>query len=242
MKIIKKFPDYYDISLETGIDTSCIYNRTPFISPNKSEFLENYNLFKDKFFYIDNKYNTNNNIEYIKPFIIGFCGKTYVGYAFKYKNITTPKIIYSINNFLKLYDFNTIPKGKYYKYTKSSHLTTLTEFYDKYHNKPHSLLFTKYHIPIFVIDYNTKLNKIPNINNNTNTTIIFNPCLTNYEFYKIFPANIAFQEIQMYLQGVLGNKEKEIINISNENKIIQHGMNKWSFRNPDPPKRKQKQK
>jgi len=36
------------------------------------------------------------------------------------------------------------------------------------------------------------------------------------------------------------NKEKEIVEISDKDKLLQHGFDKWSFRNPDPPKRKKR--
>ena len=47
----------------------------------------------------------------------------------------------------------------------------------------------------------------------------------------------AFQEIQMYISGVLGTGEKEIIEVEDKYKIPQHGFNKWSFRR-EPTKKK----
>ena len=54
--------------------------------------------------------------------------------------------------------------------------------------------------------------------------------LKDYEFYKKFDSFAAFQEIQMFLSGVLGNKENEIIVVSDKDKIAQHGFDKFSFR------------
>ena len=34
----------------------------------------------------------------------------------------------------------------------------------------------------------------------------------------------------MFLGGVLGNKEKEIVEVADKYKIAQHGFDKWSFR------------
>jgi len=40
----------------------------------------------------------------------------------------------------------------------------------------------------------------------------------------------SYQEIEMYLGNVLLPKEREIITISNEDKIKKHGFDKHSFR------------
>ena len=34
----------------------------------------------------------------------------------------------------------------------------------------------------------------------------------------------------MFISGVLGNKEKEIVQVEDKYKIAQHGFDKWSFR------------
>ena len=58
-----------------------------------------------------------------------------------------------------------------------------------------------------------------------------NPLLKDYQFYKVYDAVQTFQEIQMFISGVLGNKEKEIIEVADKYKITQHGFDKkWSFR------------
>ena len=63
-----------------------------------------------------------------------------------------------------------------------------------------------------------------------NIKFFINPNLKNYEFYKIFDTFQAFQEIQMFLGGVLGAGEKNIIEVEDKYKIAGHGFNKWSFR------------
>jgi len=63
-----------------------------------------------------------------------------------------------------------------------------------------------------------------------NRKFFINPVLKDYEFYKIFDSYQAFQEIQMFISGVLGSKEKDIIMIEDKYKIASHGFDKWSFR------------
>ena len=58
------------------------------------------------------------------------------------------------------------------------------------------------------------------------------------KFQTIFEPFTAFQEIEMFLGGVIGSNENNIIEIEDKYRIESHGFNKWSFRNPNPPKRK----
>jgi hypothetical protein len=67
-------------------------------------------------------------------------------------------------------------------------------------------------------------------NNNHHSKFIINPLLKNYEFFKMFDSFQAFQEVSMFIGGVLGKGEKEITEVADKYKITQHGFNKWSFR------------
>lgn len=64
----------------------------------------------------------------------------------------------------------------------------------------------------------------------TGDTIIKNPCLKNFQFQKVLDPVTAFQTLEQYLYGVLGGTEKEVINISDKDRIQQHGFDKHSFR------------
>ena len=57
-----------------------------------------------------------------------------------------------------------------------------------------------------------------------------NPCLKNYGFQKIFDSYAAFQEISMFLGGVLGSEAAPMVQI--EDKYIKegHGFDEWSFK------------
>ncbi len=73
--------------------------------------------------------------------------------------------------------------------------------------------------------------------------LVINPCLREYGFMRVKDTFTAFQEVQMYVGGVLPQAEHPLVEVSERDKLLQHGFDeKWSFRNPDPPKRKQKKK
>ncbi len=260
MLIIKKFHDYYDSAIGFGgVDKTCVYDRKPLIQGNKYEMDRILKQFEKE----DNRWNSGpysynyfrysrcdvpKNYPYsMEPFVIGFCGKTYVGYCFKWDQPGQSdkiQISYDLNEILKIARFKE-KKNKYSIYDRTkTDKDSVTQYFDKFHNKEHKDLFVKYHTPVFIIDYGTGLSSkydfLPNdIKDDTfNEQFIINPRLADYEFYQVFNTAQTFQEIQMYLQGVLGNVEKPMVEISEKDKIVQHGMDKWSFRNPCPPARK----
>lgn len=60
----------------------------------------------------------------------------------------------------------------------------------------------------------------------------YHPCLKEYEFFKVLDAFGAFQELSMYISGVLGGTAPEMVEISDADRIHKHGFDKWSFRKP----------
>lgn len=232
MLIISKFKDYYDSAIGVGgIDKSLVYQRTiieieaDIFSEYFREFCTTYGLNNLPFNYWGDR-REDGLKEYI-PFIIGFCGKLYVGYIFKYssKTFDNPN---GIELQKAVYDFEDVIKVL--KIDKKSHLhQRLKNFFDL-QGKEDLRIFTKYRVPVFCFEFQPGNKQV----------LVLNACLKDCEFYRILEPFQTHQEIEMFLSGVLGKEEKEIIEISEKDKIIQHGMDKWSFRNPDPPKRKQK--
>jgi len=161
-----------------------------------------------------------------------------VGYVFKWYIQTGEdkiKIVYGPDDFFKMVKFDM--KNAYGVKGKKSFEST-KQYFDEFHNKKHINLFFKYRVPVWVYDYGTELLKFSK-KPRSNVNFMLNPPLITYEFYQMFTPPIAFQEIQMYLQGVIGNKEKKIVEISDKDKLLQHGYDlKWSFRNPCGPRRK----
>ena len=234
MYIISKKKDYYDgVAGTTGIDKSIVYDREIIeveeknlpnefkrynsgSNPNRSIFLKLENTII--------KPELRELYAAISPFIIGFCGKLYVGWK-----------LYSI--------------GKELSYGGNELITTIT--YDNENMKklvqPHSWggsfednlnyvltydpieMFRVLNTPVFIYDSDYDRKDIDKYWRN-HPKFFINPLLKEYQFYKVFNAVQAFQEISMFLGGVLGNREKEIVNVEDKYKITQHGFDKWSFR------------
>ena len=66
-----------------------------------------------------------------------------------------------------------------------------------------------------------------------------NPCLRDFSFQKVMDPYTAFQEIEMYIGGVMGGHAPPMVEIKNETRIHKAGFDKWSFRKM-PTKRKAK--
>jgi hypothetical protein len=234
MYIISKFKDYYDgVAGTMGIDKTIVYER------HTIEITKNNEMLKE-FHYGNNRGLRNNpfinlghstidrkkNKRYVgcSSFIIGFCGKLYLGWKLFYNKEIINESGYNFNQelFDIVYEFDNIKEfivDHYYKSDLNSDINYIMS-YDCIN------MFREINSPIFVIDFNRESYYL----HRSNITQINNPILKEYEFYRIFDAFQAFQEIQMFIGGVLGSSEKNIIEIDDKYKIAKFGFDKWSFR------------
>jgi hypothetical protein len=240
MLILAKKKDYYDgVAGSTGIDKTIVYDRQ-IIEVDDKDLPE---YFRKKTFFSsfrgreDNPFyklgNSQIKKEYYEKyphhsyFIIGFCGKLYVGWKFysldknanDYNNVITT-ITYDLDYIKKLFDDKT-----YWGYFQDN-LKYVLQF-DAMN------WFRNMNTPCFVYDHDYGVDHIDLKFNrwNYHSKFFINPLLKDYEFYKVFDTFQAFQEISMFISGVLGNKEKEIVVVADKYKIEQHGFDfKWSFR------------
>lgn len=201
MLIVSKYRDYYDsVAGTTGIDKTLVYQR-------QTENFKDYKLeVYDKGLRNYGAWYMRNNPKCINysVFLIGFCGKTYVCLKI-YPYEDTPYFIYGYDNIVN------------YLETRNSKYR-MKNFYEDYNNMVNynfMEIYRKHHVPVFIIDKDG---------------LTINPNLKELSFQKMFDCYSAFQEISMFIGGVLGTSENNIINISNEDRIKQYGFDKFSFR------------
>lgn len=246
MYIISKQKDYYDgVVGSVGIDKTIVYERE-FVE------IEDYKDFPDEFrinqpwkrdrenhFLNVGRYNVVKESPYqvADSFIIGFCGKLYLGWKFRWEEqelqeyggycpVMKTKIIYGFEN-----------AKEHFKET--SWHGNLVDDVNYVLNYDPIELFRKYNTPVFIYDdYYDRIRIIEHWSRRGSSRFLINPVLKDYEFYKVFDPYTTFQEIQMFISGVLGTGEKEIIEVEDKYKIAQHGFNKWSFRKEPTKKRK----
>ena len=236
MYIISKYKDYYDgVVGSVGMDKTLVYERETIEIEDKKKMLKEFRNFrnlndrrKNHFLNIGYADTKSKKYENNNFFIVGFCGKLYLGWAFEYKvkewdddgkiiEVTKTDIIYGYEN------------AKEYLKTGywSSNLNDDVEYVMKY--DPINM-FREINAPIFVYDSDSRSPR-------KSDAMIINPILKEWEFYKVMDSFAAFQEISMFIGGVLGIGEKEIIEIEDKYRIAKHGFDKWSFRR-EPSKKK----
>ncbi len=235
--IIAKKKDYYDgVAGTTGIDKTIVYDRQitefdgdkiPALFRKRDRWISDRGNPFYSLSHTSMKKKFHKQYPFDAYFIVGFCGKLYIGWK-----------LYSIDKTTNRYD-NVITTITY----DLEHMKSLFEpkswnsnFLDDYNfitNYDATELFRTLKTPCFVFDYDYGRTYVNTIRYHWETSynkFIINPLLKDYEFPKLFDAFQAFQEIQMYLSGVLGSNEKDIIEVSDKDKIASHGFDKWSFR------------
>lgn len=222
MLIVSKHRDFYDGVVGTmGIDKTLVYNRETIIIEKEKEFPKefqrqgytNHNKFLDF-----SKPTLINKDKYVEcnTFIIGFCGKLYCGWKL-YERVSQFNDFSNADHVDITYNYDYAKEYLKPNYWKTN-LNDTVNYINNYNNIN---IFRTLGTPIFVLNLNSRQVK---------DTFIINPILTEYKFYKIFDSFLAFQEIQMFLGGVLGSGEKEIIEVHDKYKIGKYGFDKWSFR------------
>jgi hypothetical protein len=234
----KSEKDYYDGVVGTmGIDKTIVYDREiiELEYPKMPKYFKRKNIFGFrshddspfvKIGYYGIKKEFYKKYQHSAYFIIGFCGKLYVGWKLYYevKNIKYPFFKELITEITYDFDFMKTILDKGY----GNNLEDSTNYVKTYNAIQ---LFRDLKAPVFVYDTDFKRTSLERYGYKNYEKFFINPLLKNYEFYKVFDAFQAFQEISMFMGGVLGRGEKEIVEVQDKYKITQHGFDyKWSFR------------
>ena len=244
MYIISKYKDYYDGAVGMGIDKTIVYERKIREEDCPKELSETLNRYGGQFSFA--KLAFPKNVEYTTKFIhVGFCGKIYVGIQvhkkiadkYSYDDKTEIEVLWDHDIIRKKLN-SKVDQSKYFWYrNKKSDLENFNNYVAKLEAYDATKWFREFHTPIFALTS-------PPVDDtywwrqefgfkNDDSKLYINPRLKDYQFAKVFDPYTAFQEVQMYVSGVLGvNKDGTEIPATEKQKVAQHGMNKWSFRRP----------
>jgi len=247
MKIISKFHDYYDIGLSYGIDPLITYKRSKKIikinhkkiNKEKTEHTKHFENAQN-FFSFNKRYTyrpfffNKRKTDYLDVDSFGclcLCGKIY---PFIKCKISTYQSKYS-NKFEYIYTLDDldelITKSKsddiYYDYFKSDSKYVINRTdYDLLFNHSKGIKYNDlidshiyYDSPIFIYEYG-----------HLTFNVIINPILKEFEFYKVLDPYTMFQNLSMFMSGILGNKENKAIDISDRDLKYKKGFDEKSFR------------
>ena len=242
MYIISKEKDYYDGVVGTmGIDKTIVYERKTIEIDDVTKFPKIFHKTPswirqhvNHFLNLDWYDTDSKKYDSCSSFIVGFCGKLYLGWKFYYEvkvRADYDGIIDKMKTDI-IYGFENAEK-----HLKKEHWNrNIVDDIEYISHYDPIELFRELNTPIFLYDSDYgRINITPYHNH---SKFFINPILKDYEFYKVMDTFTAFQEISMFLGGVLGIGEKEIVEIEDKYKIPQHGFDKWSFRRESTKKKK----
>ena len=213
MRIISKFTDYYDNVQGFGIDKSLVYVR------NTQE------VGKGNFEVNSSNYSFDQDRMYSALILVGFCGKIYplIKVEFTHGSWGISKsryFAYSRDDLLKIAEKENVKESKLLNLARG---TLYNEDFFSSDRSNYSNLFFEYKTPVFA--------------KNITGYLEINPCLKDFEFFKVVDPFTAFQEVSMYLGGVLGVGEPNTVAISDKMMACKKGFDKQSFRTQSPGKK-----
>lgn len=255
MRIISKFHDYYDGVMAHGTDKELVYVREQKVRQVEGVWVD--------FFEKINKWICGVPSQYIiEPGIVLFCGKQFPFFRLIFDEFITknkPVIMYPYD----IKNMDMFVNQTYTKYMLDEYYGTNLTGRNRTHKRSGTMRnrdiyrkgFEKFfatrpfkqhdvdelhHIersPAIIIEQN-RIKGFDLWGFGYSEIVTINPCLKDVEFYKIINAFTAFQEISMFLGGVLGVGVPKMVAVSDVIRAHKHGMDKTSFRMPSPGDRK----
>lgn len=262
MKIVSKFQDYYDIGVSMGVDESLVYvrNLEPVLYSNEDIEI-------DRGSYVDNRkknrvqhtlkdlipkrtFFSSSPIEHIH--LIGFCGKLYpfvfVDYDKNYQRVSGARFHMSKTVMKELdetYSVSHSSRGFRHE-TRNDVIKKYNKILGKTFDAPD--MFHELKVPVFIIPHDgSRLEKFLNDgvplrwDTKAGDVVWLNPCLKDFNFYQMVDSFTAFQEISMFITGVLGENKIPPVQISDIHMRDAKGFNERSFKK-DPTKKHKRRK
>lgn len=245
MKIISNFKDYYDHSLgyidQEGEDiylrkTSEEVGRDIFEIPlsnavRKGYYYDNHILSSSWFSISSSTLTEKFNIQCA---VILVCGKAYPALIrYRYKTIDDVNskyiiedVFYNEKKFLSAYEefkvANKLNDSPRWKYDSSETTATKAEKFFKISSGESLVDYcVDKNIVVGMVSIESRLSRQYNLTRN--------PCLSDLRFQKVMDGHLLYQEINMFL-GRMANPSNNMVEISEKDRIVQHGFDKWSFR------------
>ena len=223
MKIYSKFKDYYDCGMKynSSGDDIVYVRETKQLTEEEVKNLQLKEHHNVLFQYVRSGYYSNKFKSFCwYEFFVGFCGKEYCGLVVD-DFVNSNKCFYGedLFDFVKKHNLFSIDRG----YIIPKNCIEKNVYLDS---------------PIYVIN-NYDIRSDFKKKDEKYSDIYLNPPLNALQFFKVMPPIQAFQELSMFISGPMA-KQIDPKPLDDKYRLIAHGMDEWSFRNPDPPKRKQK--
>lgn len=231
MLINRDFQDYYDSAIGFGVDKKIVYNRhSTEHQQNRKKNPKIIEAIKDIVRQLEDQGTRFSTSPYV-PFHVGFCGKIYTGFyarvdaktgipvrAFTHKEADTlPKAFYWGEKDFLPGEFDKARKEPW-RHSRADGRHTLRDWYvlnEKLLVHDALDVFIDHKVVSFVY---------------LGHSLITEPCLKGYNFQRMVGGVDAFQQIAMFISGVLGMAEREMIVTEDKYIIMSKGFDQHSFR------------
>lgn len=214
MKIVSDFSDFYDgVSRGFYSDDILFIRKTSEAPKEIALYAQKY--FNDLFPYsslLSGKYDSNRSL-ILDCELILFCGKTYPYIRARQILPYVNKCFYSYASLLEYMRNDKQPIPSYL-------IKQITEFFFSFCKMDCMDLNVKFSTPIFKVTFDKTEESESN------------PNLRASEFFKAVDTYQVYQELSMFIGGILAKSENEMVKISDKDKLLQHGFDKQSFRHP----------
>ncbi len=236
MRIISKFHDIYDPMMRTDEDRSIIYSREKiYLDENETKLLyKKYLKSSDSFTGIYNRSQYFNlYLSSLYTFKVIIANKLYTGIIHEYQRKASSYNTLPVTAQDIFYDVELLHKSIQSKFGEKTNKAFL-KIYDKLEEFLQTKeietepILLKYKSPILVLR-KCKFEEKMFIDLNKNHAII-NDRLKDIEFQKKLDIYQLYQEIRMFIEGVLTSPEKPMPVIPDILKIQSKGFDKYSFR------------
>jgi hypothetical protein len=228
MRIISDFHDYYDTAMSMGQDQTRVFVRKTEDISQTSKARHNsaidlrkppdyYAFMTERLDYIKDQY-------YIKqPFLLMFCGKIYAGV----KTIDRDSLCVTHVH------YNTHEPG--FRSFSNRHERALHQRKQQEDEKikktdREKIWVDESHLNDFIVHKDVIILAQYKLFFNGALEMIRNPKLKDLQFYKVMDAPTAFQEMDMFVSGILAAPDRKTETIDDKVRAQQHGFDKCSFR------------
>lgn len=235
MRIISKFHDYYDSCMKYGVDMKCIYKRETTEFSAKKDFPAPVEMRSSLFWKKPAEYSFWEHS--YRHGMVWFCGKPYP--YIELEGVSAPmkgSSLYKERELIYCYNekeaVNTIlaygskeekaridlrKRSRFGKALTNRELITQFFLRNRYADGEIIEVLCKLGVPVLHLEP-------------SHPKLILNPILKNLQFFKVFAPFTAYQELSMFISGVMGGQAPPMVPVSDEVRLEKHGFDKWSFR------------
>ena len=225
MRIISRVQDYYDRAMAHGADQSRVFVREQVEYEDQSRTLPVPEHFK-QLLQLTKHGDTRNGVT-LAPFLVAFAGKLYPGV-----NCSRPassdltyqsegpvsECFYELDQLLGFCKKHDVSLDKKWFFDQQTEAQRYAQFFELRGSTRCEQLFSEHGIAIAAATHRG------------GGRVMVNPALKTFEFFRVFDAWQAYQELDMYLGALAAPDTKPPVQVADKDRIAQHGFNNQSFR------------